>query len=101
MPWILVYRGDGETISQLAVRGRAAALAAAISMIENGVEVLSITDQRGRSVSADEIRRVRELRRVPFIQFRLRTRRESSGSSLRPDQSHHRPAAERWSPGRA
>jgi hypothetical protein len=69
MIWVVAYRGGGEKTAQLATSGRAAAIVAAVAMIEKGVEVLSVTDQeKTQSVSEDEIRRVGELSHAPSIQ---------------------------------
>jgi hypothetical protein len=61
--WVVAYREDGERIGRRTARGRAAAIVAAVTLLERGVEVISVTDEdESRSVSADEMRRVRELR---------------------------------------
>jgi hypothetical protein len=73
MIWIVAYRGDGEKPEEVAASGRAAAIVAAIAMIERGFEVLSITDDgKTRSVSENEIRRVSELSHAPSIQSMFR-----------------------------
>lgn len=77
MIWIVAYRGQGEQTGQLAASGRAAAIVAAIAMIESGLEVLRITDRsERRSVTAEEIRRVRELSHAPAIKSMFGIRNE-------------------------
>lgn len=82
MIWIVAYREDERT-SQLAVNGRAAAIVAAIGMIERGIEVLSVTDEtESKSVSDDEFRRVSELSHAPSVQSLFRATRRDGGHSI-------------------
>ncbi len=68
MLWIVAYREDGEKIGRRTAWGRAAAIAAAVDLIDQGIEVLSVIDKNeSKPVSEDEIRQVRELRRVPLV----------------------------------
>ena len=92
MIWVVAYRGDGENPKQLATSGRAAAIVAAVGMIERGVEVLSVTDEeKTKSVSEDEIRRVGELSHAPSIQFMFKTgQREALVASQPSDHLHRR-----------
>ncbi|MGH7125903.1 MAG: hypothetical protein ACREFI_16130 [Stellaceae bacterium] len=67
MIWIIAYRRDGEGMGRCAARGRAAAILAAIDMIDRGIEVLSVRNRsKTKSVSADDVQRVRDLQHAPF-----------------------------------
>ena len=75
--WIISYRGPGEEMKEVAAWGRAAAIVAAVRLIESGIDVLGIVDRsERRSVSADEIRRIRELSHTPALQSMFAMRRE-------------------------
>jgi hypothetical protein len=85
MIWIVAYRGDGAKTKQLTANGRAAAIVAAIALIERGIEVLSVTDdEKTRSVSEYEIQHISELSHTPSIQSLFRTSRR--------DERHDIPA---------
>ncbi len=81
MLWIVAYREDGEKIGRRTAWGRAAAIVAAVGMIDRGIEVVSVTDaDESKSVSADEVRRVRDLRHTPPLvtSFGMAREREHS-----------------------
>ena len=68
MIWVVSFRRDGQAAGQHNARGRAAAIIAALGLIDRGLEVISVQDQHHmRSVSAEELRRVRDLRDAPVL----------------------------------
>jgi hypothetical protein len=76
--WVVAFKGEGHTIGRRIVFGRAAAIAAAASMLDLGIEVVSVKGETEREfVSEDEVRVVRELRHVPhFVSLRMMRSRD-------------------------
>ena len=83
MFWVVAFRVDGEMIRRRTVSGRAAAIVAAAYMVDNGIEVISVTNENEREfVPAEAIRLVRDLRHGPhLVSFGIGRKHSKSGPS--------------------